>query len=333
MMARLFTIQLALVVGVSLCTTSNAFMVPNPYRGVLKTPTINENGYHRQIALQAGNRHGAEEDNGQVPDVQEREKIQKIMGKMVADEPPIQERFGLHIAGSFFQELSLGKNKALYGVLEKLRAFTPAQYIHLDEVDFSDNVRSILFYETIKKPRVVGLLSVIGMKYISHMEEESGEIDYESLYGDKFLPYGRMMEAKDAEDCFMRQLSAFCKQESGSNRLVCDLNYLEKYEVKRGTPMRYGGIAYVEKGEIVEISGYTKGSAEFDEQKARFLSSFAVHLIVDRHAVMTHLAISQRLLVKLTARRSEDGGAMEEPTSCSVRSPPAPTRSRSMSSS
>jgi hypothetical protein len=297
MLTRLFTMQLALVAGVSLiCATSNAFVVPDPYRVVLN---------HRQIALQAAD-NDAEDDDAPHPDVQEREKIQKVMRTMVADEPPIKERLGLHIIFSFFLELTSGKNKAVYNVLSLLRNGIPAQYMHLDEVAFSDNVRPILFYETIKKPRFVGLLSVIGMKYLSYMEEESGEIDYEALYGDKFLPWGRMMLSDDAEDCFTSQLSPFCKQESGSGRLVCDLDYLQKYEVKRGTPMRYGGVAYVEKGKIVEISGHTRSSPEFEENLARFLSSFAVHLIVDRHAVMTHLAISQRLLIKLTAKRSED---------------------------
>jgi hypothetical protein len=109
----------------------------------------------------------------------------------------------------------------------------------------------------------------------------------------------------------VKQTNAFCspeKQSGGESRLVCDLRYLDKYnnELKADVPQgkRYGGRAVVENGKIVEISGLLSNDNNFPRCKSAFLSSFALHVVVVRHAVMTHLSICQRLLVKLTTGRN-----------------------------
>jgi hypothetical protein len=117
------------------------------------------------------------------------------------------------------------------------------------------------------------------------------------------------MNCNSAKECFLQNAPAFCSPESkGSSRSVCDLTYLQKYQVKKGTPARYGGKAVVAHGEIVSVDDVTPTSdpVEFERKVNIFLSSFAVHVVVTRHALMAHLAIYQRLLVKLTTNQNED---------------------------
>ena len=129
--------------------------------------------------------------------------------------------------------------------------------------------------------------------------------DYISMQNNKISPHEKQMRAKHPEDCFLRNAPAFCKP-AGDKGSVCDLDYLHVFQVQKGTPHRYGGKAYVKDGEIVEITGAMMKDMTFEQKKNVFLSSFAVHLVHVRHAVMAHLAIYQRFLVSLTTNRSEE---------------------------
>ena len=169
-----------------------------------------------------------------------------------------------------------------------------------------------MFYETLPLLLNDGLITFFyyKLKEAPQIVNESGTPDYVALYDDKILP-DRMMLSKNPEDCFLRQTSAFCSPEpAGGDEqlLICDFDYLKKYELKpdvRTTTPGYGGRAVVLNGRIVEISGVRSDDEGFPLIKAAFLSSFAVHVVVVRHATMAHLAIGQRLLVKLTAGRTQ----------------------------
>jgi hypothetical protein len=219
------------------------------------------------------------------------------------------------------------KNTRLFALFAQLRNGIPAQAVHVDSkiqfVKASRNLDNTFFYQT----KDANLLSDFLITYLYYaleaaptMVDMDGEPNYDQLYGDKILPHGMMMLSESPEDCFLRQTGAFCKAETapGANdkRVVCDLSYLESssYELKRealGTP-GYGGKAIVENGEIVEIlHGVGKGTVsrvgdeDFSRRKSAFLSSFAVHVIVVHHAIITHLAVAQRLSNKLTVGRTD----------------------------
>jgi hypothetical protein len=123
------------------------------------------------------------------------------------------------------------------------------------------------------------------------------------------IPAEMVMIANSPKDCFLNNVPAFCAPESkGSSRSVCDLTNLKKYQVKKGTPARYGGKAVVANGEIISVDDVTPTSdpEEFERKVNIFLSSFAVHVVVTRDASMAHLEIYQRLLIKLTTNQNED---------------------------
>jgi hypothetical protein len=209
------------------------------------------------------------------------------------------------------RKTSSAANSELFSVLALLRKNTPAMDNNFDEkVVFHKKPDATLFYQTLDAPvKEAGiLLAYYVLKDAPPLVTGVyGSPDFEELYGDKILPFGRMMIANDPEDCFLRQTSAFCSPEPKSpksGRVVCDLDYLNEYETKNKDRVRYGGRAVVQGGKIVEISGVTQEDGDFPRKKRIFLSSFAIHVVVVRHAIMTHLAICQRLLVKLTTNRS-----------------------------
>ena len=55
----------------------------------------------------------------------------------------------------------------------------------------------------------------------------------------------------------------------------------------------------VQAGRIVEVNGISPGNDGFEQAKHVFLSAFAVHLVVVRHAMMAHLAIYQKKMMDL----------------------------------
>lgn len=215
----------------------------------------------------------------------------------------------LRTAG-IFNFWSASPNLALFRVLEGLRSGTDTYACDLRPVNFSNRISDTLFYQTkddlIKEAGLAVFYPVL--KLAPPLREEEGSLDYAALYGGKIEPYQAMMISQDPEECFLKNSPAFCKPEKmAPSRAVCDLDYLSQYNVDKETPdgLRYGGRAVLQGGKIVEISGVTPEEDEelFERKKNIFLSSFAVHLVVAKHAVMAHLAIYQRLLIKLTTHR------------------------------
>jgi hypothetical protein len=143
------------------------------------------------------------------------------------------------------------------------------------------------------------------------VDEESlmNDDDYPALVGDLIDPHHDQMKVGSPIECFLRNAPAFCAPLPEDETVsVCDLDYLGKYQVKSGTNYRYGGKAHVKNGDIIEISGYNKKDhpEEFETRLNIFLSSFAVHIVVVRHADMAHLALYQKYLMRLTTNRSEE---------------------------
>lgn len=202
-------------------------------------------------------------------------------------------------------------NLALFKILQGLRTGTDTYACDLREVNFSNKISDTLFYQTkddlVKEAQLAVFYPVL--KLAPPLRPEEGYLDYAALFDGKVEPYEAMMISEDPEDCFIKNAPAFCRPETTNpSRAVCDLDYLAGYNVDKDTPdgLRYGGRAVVQGGKIVEISGVKPEEDQqlFDKKKYIFLSSFAVHLVVAKHAVMAHLAIYQRLLIKLTTHRN-----------------------------
>lgn len=130
--------------------------------------------------------------------------------------------------------------------------------------------------------------------------------DYDNILGNLIQPHDQLMICESPRDCFEKNAPAFCAPSPEDDSVaICDLDYLKKYQVQEGTPSRYGGIATVRNNKIVEISGVSEGEPDFERKLNVFLSSFAVHLVVVRHANMGHLALYQKYVMKLTANKSK----------------------------
>lgn len=255
----------------------------------------------------------AKDDGGQTPTDDEKAKIKTIKRNVVKDGAPADQKLHLRQFRLGIEGLFRRSNKLPYALFKSVRSGTAVSYMELDHVDFTDDINDTLFYQTVKgKDTLTGALNGV-FKATPFSRPQAGTVDYEDLIGNDFFePYERMMLADTPEDCFLQQAVAFCKPETpNSNRLVCDLSFMHKYQVNKNAAGRYGGKAVVQlkvngKGyEIEEVDGRTSSSDDFERYKAKFLSSFGVYLIVLRHAVMTHLSISQRLLIKLTTKRNQ----------------------------
>jgi hypothetical protein len=251
-------------------------------------------------------------------DTKDRETIEAMKQKITLPfEAKIDPRRVVNLMRPFREK----SNKVLFRIFDLLIEKTPDVDLNMPtSLNFckEEELDNVLYYQT--KPQFFREKMIDTFYYVlkdaPKLVAEAGTVDIEGLVGKKIFPYGRMMMSDNTEDCFIRQKAAFCTPEKGdSGRVVCDLSYFEeknpgskerRYPVKpeaRDTP-GYGGRAIVENDSIVEISGVRKGDKEFESRKAAFLASFAVHVVYVRHAVMAHLCICQRLLVKLTAGRS-----------------------------
>ena len=136
---------------------------------------------------------------------------------------------------------------------------------------------------------------------------ENDDPHYTEMIGDFIDPHEDQMKVGSPMECFLQNAPAFCAPTLEDETIsVCDLDYLKKYQVQEGTPHRYGGIAYIQGGEIIEVSGLKKGDKDFDLRVNIFLNSFAVHLVDVRHAVMGHLALYQKYLMRLTTNKSDE---------------------------
>ena len=130
--------------------------------------------------------------------------------------------------------------------------------------------------------------------------------DYDSLIGGHILTGENMMVVESPLECFLENSPAFCAPDPDDVTVsVCDLDYLNKYEVTEETPSRYGGVAKIKDGAIYEISGVRKDDhdPEFHFKLNVFLSSFAVHVVMVKHALIGHLAIYQKYNMRLTVNR------------------------------
>ena len=251
-------------------------------------------------------------------DTKDRETIEAMKKKIAI---PFEAKINPRRVMNFLLPFREKSNKELFGIFDLLIKATPDVELNIPtSLDFcaEEDLDDVLYYQT--KPQFLREKLITIFYYVlkdaPKLTAEAGSVNVEDMVGNKIFPHGRMMMSDNAEDCFIRQKAAFCTPEKGdSGRVVCDLSYFEeknpgskerRYSLKsaaRDTP-GYGGIAIVENDSIVEISGVRKGDKELESRRAAFLSSFAVHVVHVRHAVMTHLCICQRLLVKLTAGRS-----------------------------
>lgn len=206
-------------------------------------------------------------------------------------------------------------NFILFKVLEFVRRFTFAFRVAPmeEEITFTNEILKVIWFEakplsTHRKHLIVNTILLAMKKIPALVLKESDELmtdaDYTSLQEGFVNPHENQMVVKSPEECFARNAPAFCKPQS-DGLSVCDLDYLGRYGVEGDTPFRYGGIAVVnENGEIVEVSGVKKENEKFEARKAVFLNSFAVHVVLVRHAGMAHVAIYQKYLMRLTTRRS-----------------------------
>jgi len=115
--------------------------------------------------------------------------------------------------------------------------------------------------------------------------------------GNKIYP-AHTQTTISALECFQKNVEAFCTW--ANDQYTCDLSGLEKYDVKPGH-RSYGGIMVLDSDKrVVSVSGEKPGSPNYDLELNRFLAAFAVHVIVERHATLVHLAISQATTIEIT---------------------------------
>lgn len=122
---------------------------------------------------------------------------------------------------------------------------------------------------------------------------------YDELVGEKIFP-AYIQKTSSALDCFKANAEAFCSRDNNGN-YVCDLSDMGDYTVKEGQ-LKYGGniVLNDSKAQVISVTGESPDSPNFSKELNRFLASFAVHVIVERHATMVHLAISQRITMEVT---------------------------------
>lgn len=211
--------------------------------------------------------------------------------------------------------VSVIDNSILFEILNQIRVGTPLQNIVLidDEISFSNKIKKCMWFK-VKDPGdskefQVGALYRV-MKSAPPLTIDNNILmtpeDYDNILGNLIQPHDQLMICESPRDCFEKNAPAFCAPSPEDDSVaICDLDYLKKYQVQEGTPSRYGGIATVRNNKIVEISGVSEGEPDFERKLNVFLSSFAVHLVVVRHANMGHLALYQKYVMKLTANKSK----------------------------
>mmetsp|Transcript_30998 Transcript_30998/g.65994 ORF Transcript_30998/g.65994 Transcript_30998/m.65994 type:complete len:535 (-) Transcript_30998:20-1624(-) len=249
----------------------------------------------------------AEDDGGRVPTKEEQAAIDDaISNTYLPDDLPKEPS----------EELSQrNDNSELFELLLEFANLVKIQDpVDLNEdIDFSKYDPEKCMYHYVKPIRLIDNLGLSYYKLKLHLAPSlKMNIDtcdmpkerYTEILGKLVLPLN-MMKASSPVDCFMENAPAFCAPVAGNDEVsVCNLDYLTKYQVKRGS-LRYGGKALVKGGEIIEISGYQRSDPEFDEKLNIFLSSFGVHVVLVHHALMGHLAIYQKYMMRLTSKRSE----------------------------
>jgi hypothetical protein len=193
------------------------------------------------------------------------------------------------------------KNGPTLLVLKTLADHIPTTYKQLDPIVFSAPEQT-LFYETIQDPARRKEIALVakGLGLAPYLTGDSST-DFPSDWADEFIegkryPAHTQTPTDSALDCFLSNAEAFCtKGPDGS--YTCDLQAMKVYEVK-SDHLNYGGEIVLDSDKhVVSVSGETPGSPHFDKELNRFLASFGVHVIVDLHATVVHLAISQKAAI------------------------------------
>ncbi len=188
----------------------------------------------------------------------------------------------------------------------------------LPTLDFS-KTSSLLFFDVKANPlrhywAIKALKKLLDI--VPYLKEDTTPFSddfYYELTGDKSYPVN-YQKSTSPLDCFLKNAPALCKHTSDTEAEL-DLNYLSKYSVQKELP-RYGGKAFLKivNGiyKIIRVEYSPIGTNNIDNKTTQeeaqhiFLSSFAVHVVFARHAVMTHLSVSQRILNKFLAPEREE---------------------------
>jgi len=302
------------IMFVSLTLGVHAFAPSSPVRPISKITSIMKSA---RIS------NTPEQDHGLVPTKEEQEKINdaKLKKNLLLNPPLISNSLQRLFTWVFHRWF--GSNFILFGVLQVIRTGTSVQdIVKIDkEIDFNDKTAKAMWFDV--KPPGFFYKEVVDISYellndappllLNKDTELMEDEDYTDLIGSKIIdPHEAQMKVESPIQCFLKNANAFCRpirpdemsfgDESTS---VCDLNYLEKYQVQEGTKYRYGGKAYVKDRKIISISGVKEGEATFETKKHIFLSSFAVHVVLVCHANMAHVAIYQKYIMSLTTKRTK----------------------------
>eukprot|EP00563_Minutocellus_polymorphus_P008230 CAMPEP_0181027046 /NCGR_PEP_ID=MMETSP1070-20121207/3961_1 /TAXON_ID=265543 /ORGANISM="Minutocellus polymorphus, Strain NH13" /LENGTH=523 /DNA_ID=CAMNT_0023104273 /DNA_START=11 /DNA_END=1582 /DNA_ORIENTATION=- len=260
-----------------------------------------------------------EDDGGCTPTKLEQKKIGQVKKNMFVPgvlRNPHLPRWVKRIQRTISRKNN--NNDALFRGLDSIRTEggTPMQRI-VDigkNIDFTNKTQTIMWFE-VKPQKIVGEISLAAALTVFEFlppllldvdKELMLEDDYAELIGPYILPYENLMKVGSPIECFLRNSPAFCAPTPDDDTVsVCDMDYLERYQVQKGTKHRYGGVAYVKDGNITKVGDVKRGDDGFELKVNLFLNAFAVHVIVDRHAVMAHLAIYQKYLMSLTTGKSD----------------------------
>ena len=189
-----------------------------------------------------------------------------------------------------------------------LREAIPSRVEYADglpDVDFSPPENDFLFYQVKHGGKWAYWLDEEAFKALQaapFFDDDPGPMGdgfYADLIGDKSYPNAYQRSASPL-DCFLKNAPALCRHTSDATAEL-DLSYLSKYDVRSGF-RPYGGKAKlsIKDGNYSLDSVENSNAADQEEAKNIFFSSFAVHVVFARHAVMTHLSVAQRLLIKFT---------------------------------
>jgi len=251
-----------------------------------------------------------EYDGGQVETQEEQDKIEKVKKRERVPTGPKLRRTMKEMRS----HRKHTDNTELFNILKDIVLKNTLKFnsVNLEkDITFTDDVDDCLWFEVkddFSKDVQLHIASYF-LRTAPQLKIDNTELmtqeDYDELTADFIDPGQNQMLCDSPEDCFKKNSNAFCKP-NGDGTSTCNLNYLKKYQVKKGTKFRYSGLAIVKDGHIIEVSGVKEGEDQFVSEKAVFLNAFAVHLVLVCHAGMGHLSLYQNNLMKLTTDRSDE---------------------------
>ena len=208
-----------------------------------------------------------------------------------------QRKISTRIPSSFLGQM----NYLLTKLMATIRFAAPKSYTTIDEVGYDAKPETTLFYQTItnifQSIQVAGLYTALVT--LPPLEVDNTPVN-DAFYADMikgFTPPHSPQIVNNELEALLANYTAFSKSVNG--QIVCDLSSYSKYNPLPGF-LAYGGKAIVanDGSKILSIDGVANGATGFDTKLNVFLVTFAVHLVIVRHATITHLAVFQRLLVK-----------------------------------